>query len=85
MNDSELKAIKDRCEKATPGPWWDNVKNKPTGGRNKFYDCEAISIIVDHEGCEVWPWNRYEDMEFAYRARQDIPNLLAHIEELSHP
>lgn len=32
--------------------------------------------VLDHEGCQVWPWEREEDMNFAYHARQDIPALL---------
>ncbi len=37
---------------------------------------------LDHEGCQVWPWDRAVDMEFAYAAREDMPRLLAHIEAL---
>lgn len=37
---------------------------------------------LDHEGCDVWPWEEVEDMEFAYHARTDIPKLCAEVRRL---
>jgi len=43
----------------TPGPW-------PTP--EEAGDPYDSRIPVDHEGCEVWPWKREEDMRLAYAA-----------------
>lgn len=65
---ADIKAIKERLEKITPGKWG-------------IIDGEGT--VIDHEGCEVWPWYRKEDMDFAYNAPQDIRTLLAEVERLN--
>ncbi len=67
-----LTEIQKREKAATEGDWWALYLGE------SIYDFE----VLDHEGCDVWPWIRREDMEFAYKARQDIPYLLNLIESL---
>ncbi|WP_175637162.1 hypothetical protein [Oceanobacillus sojae] len=62
----EFEAIKERCEKATKGPWTRSVY--------KVYDGEL--------GYEVADPARTEDATFIANARQDIPKLIAEIESL---
>ncbi len=82
MTEKELDAIEARAKNATPGPWpmpEDCVGDGRASG-NIYYDPRRP---VDHEGCDVWPWERREDMEFAYKAREDIPALVAEVRRLS--
>jgi hypothetical protein len=72
MKPEEIAAIKALADAATEGPW---LTPKEAGGP---YNVE----VIDHEGCLVWPWGREEDMVFAYAAREAVPALLKHIEEL---
>jgi hypothetical protein len=74
VTDEELAAIRARADAASPGPW---PMPEECGG-----DMDDRRRPLDHEGCEVWPWHTREDMEFAYRARQDVPDLLAEVERL---
>ena len=64
-----LKALADA---ATPGPW---LTPKEAGGPYKVK-------ILDHEGCQVWPWVEEADMVFAYASREAVPALIKHIEDL---
>lgn len=69
-----LAEIRARVEAASPGPW-------PTPA--EAGDPYDPRIPVDHEGCQVTPWGRAADMVFAYRARSDVPWLLAEVERLA--
>lgn len=64
--EQRVAEIKERCEKATPGPWL-------TPDEAGDYDPRTP---VDHEGCAEWPWLKGPDMVFAYKARADVPWLL---------
>lgn len=80
----DIKAIRERAEKATPGPW------KQTGAFGQLFeratdDDKDLSTILG----EVWhaPFKKLTeqqqiDIEFIINARQDIPALLAYIEQL---
>ena len=69
-----------RCEAATPGPWpMPEELAIKANGKPDYYDDRRP---VDHEGCDVWPWERREDMAFAYRARTDLPTALAHLQRM---
>ncbi len=67
----ELEAIKERCEKATEGPWHTAVSS-----RFPHEDC------IMFENKEVAEAYEYYDAEFIANARQDIPKLIAEIEAL---
>ena len=67
MNDNEIKMIKERCDKATPGPWKSFVEGRDhTSGWNFIRtagdDIELIASV--------------EDQDFIASCRQDIPLLI---------
>ena len=72
----DLKAIKERCDAATPGPW--------SACR------EAYSEDAHHLYTGKWVWYEYtkstfwskEDMDFCAHAREDVPKLLEEVEKL---
>jgi hypothetical protein len=68
----DIDGIRARAEKATPGPW---------ATPREIGDPYEV-IVIDHEGCDVWPWYQEDDMIFAYKARTDIPALLDYIDKL---
>lgn len=72
LSDDELDAIRQRVAAASPGPWL-----TPAEAGDPY----EVNVI-DHEGCDTWPWNQEADMEFAYKAREDVPRLLATIDHL---
>jgi hypothetical protein len=71
----ELKAIRERADKATPGPWrWDT----------EFCEIRAVddydrAIVETDSGC-YGPCA--EDAMFIAAVRADVPALLDHIAEL---
>lgn len=70
----DIEAIKKRAEGATPGPWTNAI-------------CTSAYLNTPNDGrvCEAWDENGYcsiEDGEFIAHSRQDIPALVAYIEEL---
>jgi hypothetical protein len=56
--------------KATSGPW---LTPKEAGD-------PYLVGIVDHEGCNEWPWTSEDDMIFAYACRTAVPAMLDEIE-----
>ena len=66
LTPEQLQSIRERAEKATPGPWLNN----------------DISYYVLSNWHVVTKVEHYNDVPFIARARQDIPALLAHIEQL---
>lgn len=71
LTPKELAEIRERAEKASPGPWatsddmtWDTTVRGP-------------SMTIYDEGGHT-----REDADFIAHSRQDIPALLAHIEQL---
>lgn len=74
LTPEDLKAIKERSEKATEGPWIANCFRM----LNSPYWLQAGQIKL---GQPENP-NRSADIGFAAQARQDIPALLTHCEEL---
>jgi hypothetical protein len=94
MTEQQLEAIRARCEAATPGPWStrqaenehvvavDAVVNGDsrigcTTARYEFISCHG-SEEMPEEGRIVASFNA----EFVAHAREDVPALLAYIEEL---
>ena len=76
MTEEQLAAIKARCEAATPGEWRHSVIRDgrfvmapcPGGGYASLWEAKAVSDPAD--------------LDFAAHAREDVPALLAYIEEL---
>jgi hypothetical protein len=71
MNKEELQAIKERCEKATPGPW-------------EIDENLLVSHNFDENYCEYVSdnWDK-DNAEFIAHAREDIPLLLVEINGLT--
>ena len=73
MNNDEIKIIKERCDKTTPGPWISFVEGRDhTSGWNFIRtagdDIELIASV--------------EDQDFIASCRQDIPLLIDEIVRL---
>lgn len=74
LTSEEIEAIRKRTEKATEGPWRDNF--------GSFVD--GIEVWSDG-GCVLSTEAgivRYSDAEFIANSREDIPKLLAEVDEL---
>lgn len=74
VSDAELHSIKERCNKATPGPWISYVE-----GRDHF---SGSNFIMTGGGDLEIHGGTIEDQEFVAHARQDIPRLIKEIERL---
>ena len=86
MTDLDLAAIRERVEKATPGPWredgpWWHDNDEAT---------VVITVDVDRAAVCIQPPLHARrglasdaDMEFIAHAREDIPALLAEIDRLN--
>lgn len=75
MNDTKLEQIRERCNRATKGPWISFVEDRDhTCGSNFIKtsgnDIELIGATVD-------------DQDFIANARQDIPWLINEICKLN--
>ena len=107
MTPEQLKAIRERVEKASPGPWvwadhdiFPEDRKAQSEGRpywtltdsgyyktlcvgpigRKMMSPESILQAGGYDGDGVF--RDKEDQEFIAHARQDIPALLAYVEEL---
>lgn len=78
LTTKELATIRERAEKATPGPW----ETWGTSGFPDFY----VGMAKDEDG-RWWTKDNTElgqdDAEFIAHARTDVPALLAHIDALT--
>ena len=72
MTRPNIKAIRARCDAATPGPW--RLEGLEIHGNAKPGRCGLL--IYDEGGHDK------KDARFIAHARADIPALLAYIEEL---
>lgn len=70
MTNSELAAIRERAERAAPGPW--------KAVRTEVFDNESEGICVPYGISEFDSKN----MKFIAHSRADIPALLSHISSL---
>ncbi len=93
MTEDELKAIRERLEAASPGPWTaDEVDLEGRRMVRKFEDRNPIQVV-----CRVGPtdndrkWHKLDDRpllnrdanaDFIALAREDVAALLAYIETL---
>lgn len=77
MTELDLKAIKARCEAATPGPWDVAIGN--------FSDDVSV-VYVGSPGLKGSDQKRYnlseDDQKFIAHARADVPTLVAEVERL---
>ncbi len=79
MTEDELRAIKARCEAASPGPWKSYVEGRDqTSGSDFIMTGEGATRGND---IELTGATR-ADQDFIAHARQDVPQLLAEIERL---
>jgi len=69
----QLNAIKERAEKATPGPWHRMYKV----GIEIHAENEWAPVIEEDVGVV-----RYSDADFIIKSREDIPQLVAEVERL---
>ncbi|WP_338461658.1 hypothetical protein V5G20_18060 [Brevibacillus borstelensis] len=77
ITQKELVAIRERAERATPGPWaldYDDESRRPC--------VEAVTVPSWGGGVIVADCAHDVDAEFITHAREDIPKLLAEIERL---
>ena len=74
LGDTELEAIRRRCEQATPGPWTSFIEGRDHTGGSSFIRTEGDDIELS--GATT------ADQDFIAHARQDIPRLLAEIVRL---
>lgn len=73
----DIAAIRERAEAATGGPWrWPNRKHLL--GKGHRLNVPADSVL----DTTTFGAPAREDRDFIAHARQDIPALLAHVEEL---
>lgn len=71
MDNTELKRIKERCERATEGPWISFVE-----GRDHTSGCSFIRTAgndIELTGAST------DDQDFIAHARQDVPALIEEI------
>lgn len=87
MNIAEIKA---RAEKATPGPW-ESVPvlyaGQSADGLTSWSESEGRIIAgppqkIETETASARWFTRFQDGDFIAHARQDIPDLIAHVDEL---
>lgn len=74
MEINRLRAIKDKCEKATKGPWISFVE-----GRDHTSGCSFIGTAgedIELTGATA------DDQDFIASCRQDVPWLIDEIERL---
>lgn len=83
MTEEELAEIEARANAATKGPWTHETVAQSVCLSPLPEGVEEFEVpLLDHEGNDLWPWGRMEDMAFAYAARADVPALLAKVRRL---
>jgi len=87
ITNDELKAMKERLEKATPGPWkaTTEVVTNVAGGRHSMGwevagPCESITFGDGEYGYGAIP--EQADAEFIAHSRTDMEKLIAEVERL---
>lgn len=91
MTDEELAAIRERVEKATPGPWYRRIPYHGDVGyvatKDPQYAGDRVVGTLDTAGMSkrrdiLFP-ELVADAEFICHAREDIPALLTEIQRLN--
>lgn len=75
MKREEILEIEEKLIKTSRGPW-QFIKTSKDG-----YEV-LMQHGTEHYGYSHWSYMRPEDAKFVMDAKQDVPNLLAHIKEL---
>ena len=90
LTDAELRAIRERCEAATPGPW------KAVKHTDLESDTYRLIESQDEQEAIIWFYDHFDssgnrgvciqenNLPFILNARTDVPALLAEIERLRH-
>ncbi len=76
MGRPDIEGIKERCEKATPEPWENNLHH--WGDTVVEWDLAHGRLRLEGDGGPGFD----DDAEFIAHARSDIPALISYIEEL---
>ena len=76
MTNEELKSIRARAEKATPGPW--TCSRRSNQDDDSFVGHDLEERLTAERGQIA----RWADAEFIAHVREDIPNLLEEIQNL---
>jgi len=74
LSDEELKAIRDRCEAATAGPWKSCIEGRDHESGSSF-------IMTSSEDIEL-SGATDADQDFIAHARQDVPQLVDEVARL---
>jgi len=91
MTDEELKAIRDRCLKATPGPWFRDYQPPGPGAavqyREHIITSDGQYVLARPSPAYAGPGRdareqELRDGQFAAHARSDVPALLAEVYRL---
>ena len=74
ITDDESRNIKERCDKATPGPWISFIEGRDHTSGSSFIRTsdEDIELIGATD----------KDLDFIASCRQDVPRLTEEIERL---
>ncbi|WP_282045183.1 hypothetical protein [Roseibium album] len=79
MTEEELVSMRQRCEKATSGPWISYIEGRDHSGGSKF----IMTGNSNKRGEDIeLTGATNSDQDFIAHARQDIPRLLAEVERL---
>lgn len=77
MTDSELAAIKAKCDAATPGPWdWDTSDS----GETLVYAVAKPDENIAE--CNEYSAFSHPNADFIVSARKNVPRLVAEVERL---
>lgn len=76
MNQQQLDTIRERAEKATPGPWSNDGDTYIIPDNDLDIVCQTFNKWGDNYE------NHEANIEFITNAREDVPQLLAEIERL---
>jgi hypothetical protein len=86
MTDEELKAIEDRCNAATKGPWVSFIEGRDHGAGDSFIMTGVKlgeDIWSNSRGADIYLTGATNaDQDFIANARQDIPKLLHALRQL---
>lgn len=94
MTDADMKAIEERCAKATPGPWvphYERIARGQCKGKDRLITLSGSnrkSVFFPNwceaEGCvwQIWVNIQPQDAAFISASRTDVPALVAEVRRL---
>lgn len=83
MTEEELKAIKDRADKASAGPWTCGIPDDEGQIWVDVGDREAATRRFYWHDMEMATGKDLYNAEFIAHAREDVPALIAEVERLN--